>query len=192
VKVAAVVLAAGFSRRLGRPKQTAVLAGETLLARAIRIARSAGAAPVVVVLREALDRAVPQAEAVMSVCNMEAEEGMASSVRVGVRALETTDVAGALLMTCDQPLLSATHLKALCDDTERVTASAYNGRSGVPAYFPRRCFADLLALRGDAGARSLLQNAVTILNEELALDIDTENDLQRAEAVLRARQHSAA
>ena len=58
--------------------------------------------------------------------------------------------------------------------------SAYAGRIGIPAYFPRQDFAALLELTGDKGARELLRASSSISNEELALDIDTEEDVRQA------------
>ena len=85
-----------------------------------------------------------------------------------------------MLMTCDQPLLQPRHLQQLCAEPERVTGSFYNGRVGVPAYFPRASWGALLVLTGDAGARMLLQTARSVPDESLALDIDTAEDLQHA------------
>lgn len=178
-KTAAVVLAAGYSRRLGRPKQTLVLGGETLLQRAVRVAEEADLAPVIVVTRP-LEGVVAGPPGVLVLLNAEAAEGMASSVRLGVLAAQQAGAAGIAILTCDQPLLTAAHLRNLCAAPHRATASAYAGRVGVPAYIPQNMFEALLALRGDAGARMLLQGAATVLNETLALDIDTEDDLQRA------------
>ena len=105
---AIVVLAAGESRRLGRPKQMEMLGAETLLGRAVRVANEAGLGPVYVVVR-------PGDEAVMAaarrlrcevVLNGEASEGMASSIRAGVRAAGDT-AEGVLVMTCDQPAVTA-------------------------------------------------------------------------------------
>lgn len=178
-RTAAVVLAAGFSRRLGRPKQQIVLAGETLLQRAVRTAVEAGLAPVIVVTR-ALDNVIAPAAGVQVLLNEEAAEGMASSVRLGIAAAQQAATVGAVMLTCDQPFLTAAHLVALCAVPQRATASAYAGRVGVPAYLPHTLFAALLALRGDEGARALLRGAATVANEQLALDIDTEDDLARA------------
>jgi CTP:molybdopterin cytidylyltransferase MocA len=60
-------------------------------------------------------------------------------------------------------------------------ASAYAGRKGVPAYFPAESFTALSELRGDVGARELLREAAAIEDESLALDIDTEEDIAKAE-----------
>jgi CTP:molybdopterin cytidylyltransferase MocA len=178
VKTAAVVLAAGASTRLGEPKQLVRLAGETLLERAVRTAREAGCSPVVVVLGAEAEQIAEECDLsdAVVVVNEEWSEGMASSIRVGVGALQDAD--GVVLMTCDQPAVSAAHLRALMK-TGAATASVYAGRRGVPAYLPASSFAQLLELRGDVGARELLRgaDAVELANGEL--DVDTAEDLER-------------
>ncbi len=178
---AAVLLAAGFSRRLGRPKQDLVLAGEPLTARAVRIATEAGLSPVIAVVRPSGDfgHALQQLGCLVAL-NDEAEEGIAASIRRGVRVAGLLQSDGVVLLTCDQVALSSDHLKALCDRPAQRTGSAYAGKIGIPAYFPARDFPALLALQGDTGARDLLREARSITNETLALDIDTEADLAHA------------
>jgi CTP:molybdopterin cytidylyltransferase MocA len=186
VSVAAVVLAAGASTRLGRPKQTVVMGGETLVERAVRVAREAGLAPVIVVVREEEDGAARLREmGCVVVVNGEAAEGMAASIRCGVRVAETLYAEGVVVMACDQVLLRAEHLRALCLESGRVTASEYAGRRGVPAYFPAEVFGALMKLRGDVGAREMLRDAATVVDEGLAVDVDTEADVALAEERLR-------
>jgi molybdenum cofactor cytidylyltransferase len=152
VGVTAVVLAAGFSRRFGSPKQLFEIDGEALVHRAARVARAV--APTVVVIprnalaiREALrDLEVDLVE------NDEADEGIASSIRAGVRSCEG-DV---LLTVCDQPGVTSAHLQNLIDTSAPIAASAYAGTVGVPALFSSMYRHELLALRGDAGAKALL------------------------------------
>ena len=190
-QVAGIVLAAGFSRRLGRPKQTIVLAGETLLARAARTALDAGLSPVVLVLNAALleaDRAAVEAlesNRCTVVVNGDAAEGIASSVRAGVASLRNSAIQGAVLLTCDQVAVTPEHLRALCGEPAQASGSGYAGKIGVPAYFPAEQFADLLALHGDQGARGLLSGALLVPTEALALDVDTEDDVARAEGWVR-------
>jgi CTP:molybdopterin cytidylyltransferase MocA len=179
MRVGAVVLAAGASTRLGDPKQLLTLAGETLLERAVRVAREAGCSPVVVVL--GASAASIQAEcdlgAAVIVTNEDWAEGMGSSVRVGVTALRDMDAC--VVMTCDMPAVTAAHLQLLIA-TGEVTASSYAGRPGVPAYFPVSVFPLLLELRGDAGAKGLLRSARLVELVDGELDIDTVEDLERA------------
>lgn len=177
---AAVVLAAGPSTRLGEPKQLVMVGRETLLERSVRAAREAGCETVVVVLGAEVERILERCNltGAVVVVNDAWEEGMASSIRVGVGAVGGAD--GVLLMTCDQPAVTAEHLLALMAAGE-VTASAYAGRRGVPAYFPAASFPALRALRGDAGARELLREAGTVDLVGGELDVDTDAD--RAAAV---------
>jgi molybdenum cofactor cytidylyltransferase len=179
VKAAAVVLAAGASRRLGEPKQLVRLSGETLVERAVRICREAGCNPVVVVLGASSDEIQRQCsfEDAKILVNEEWTEGMGSSVRAGIRALDG-DVDGCVVVTCDMPAISTEHLHELMKTGEK-TASTYAGRRGVPAFFPRSSFAQLMKLRGDTGARDLLKDAGTVELEGGEIDLDTADDLAR-------------
>ncbi len=105
-------------------------------------------------------------------------EGMGSSVRSGVELVKgMPEVEGAVVMTCDMPEVSAVHLRALVGNT--VVGSGYAGRVGVPAYFPRAMFPELMSFRGDAGARELLRGARSIALEGDEADVDTVEDLAR-------------
>jgi len=180
VRAAAVVLAAGASRRFGTPKQLILLGGETLVDRAVRICRDAGCDPVIVVLGASANAVREQCslESTVVVMNEAWAEGMGSSVRVGVNALGA-DLDGCVVMTCDMPAVSAEHLQKLMRSSH-VTASAYAGRHGVPAFFPREMFRHLLGLRGDDGARELLREAAAVELAGGEMDVDTAEDLARA------------
>ena len=194
MSVAAIIVAAGESRRLGQPKQLVLIDGEPLLQRAIRCAREADASPVFVVLgahRELIENAV-DFESARIVMNNEWEDGLASSIRVGVKneQAEAPTTEGLLLMTCDQPRVTADHLHRLilmsyAQSAPTTIASAYAGTRGIPALFPRQAIGDLLALRGDKGARTLLTNpSWPVISIPLAggeVDIDLPEDLQQLE-----------
>jgi molybdenum cofactor cytidylyltransferase len=189
VSVAAIVLAAGASRRLGRPKQEIVLGRETLLQRTIRVAQEAGLFPVIVVTRQGSgDPEINFSPQLVVAPNPDADEGIASSIRCGISEAMHHMIAGAVILTCDQPALRAAHLRALIEDQDRVAGSVYGGSVGVPAYFPIALFTELLHLRGDTGARALLKTAYAIEAEELNLDIDTERDLDIARALLEEQR----
>jgi CTP:molybdopterin cytidylyltransferase MocA len=192
LSVAAIILAAGSSQRLGQPKQIVLLAGETLLQRTIRTAADAGLSPIIVVIRSTIASAVfaTQIE-VEFIINSNPDEGMASSIRCGITALLPEEVAGAVIMTCDQPAVSAAHIRALAGDEARITGSRYARTIGVPAYFPKEWFTELRQLSGDSGARNLLQTAQSISAENLELDIDTPQDLARARALFESNPHDA-
>jgi CTP:molybdopterin cytidylyltransferase MocA len=191
LSVAAIILAAGSSQRLGRPKQNEVLAGETLLQRAIRTADEANLSPIIVVTRNTIRPAVAAQTEIEFVINSNPNEGIASSIRCGVIALSLRAIGGAIIMTCDQPAISAAHLRALCADEARMTGSRYACMIGVPAYFPERVFVELEQLSGDSGARNLLRTAHSVDAENLELDIDTQHDLDRARALFELNPHEA-
>lgn len=194
VRVAAIILAAGASRRMGQPKQLMELDGEPLIHRAARIALQAGYAPTLVVLGH-------QAEAVgaalsglpcTAVINVAWDEGIASSIRAGINAVPQS-AGAALFLACDQPAVDADFLRNLNNahrlESGRIVAAAYAGTVGIPALFPRRCFEALKGLAGDRGARALLENAdvlsVPLLGGEM--DIDTLLDF---EEMRRRMDHS--
>lgn len=173
---AAIILAAGASTRLGSPKQLVSLQQETLLDRAIRTAREAGCAPIVVVLganAARIQQACPLPDTQILI-NPDWQEGMASSLRLAIAALHGKD--STLVLTCDMPTVTPGHLQALVAGGT-LTASAYAGCKGVPAFFPASTFPALCALKGDAGARALLQSAPTIPLPHGDLDVDTPEDL---------------
>ena len=183
---AALVLAAGASTRLGEPKQMIQLHGETLLERAIRVAGNAGLTPIVVVLGAAAKRVAEACDlrSAWVVVNAGWAEGMGSSIRAGMELVQGfPEVSGVVVMTCDMPGVTAGHLRALRQEADTAAASAYAGRRGVPAYFPRAAFAELLQLRGDAGARELLRAAEVVELVGGEMDVDTVADLERLRSV---------
>ena len=160
-----IVLAAGASRRLGHPKQLVEFEGEPLIVRAARIASAV--APTVVVTRPEFADLVPHA-----VINEAPDEGIASSIRAGVNACDG-DV---LLMLCDQPLITSAHLRALVDAHAPIAATAYSGTLGVPALFAAEFRDELLALRGDVGAKKVIEAhrdlVAAVAFERAAVDVD--------------------
>jgi molybdenum cofactor cytidylyltransferase len=192
--VAAIILAAGASRRLGQPKQLIGFRGESLLERALRLAHEAGAAPVLVVLGAnfaPICAAIPFKDAI-PVFNEKWEHGISTSIHAGLNEADVRapQASGALLMACDQPRLSADHLRALMQTfadhaQQSIVASCYAGTHGIPAVFPRSVYGKLHALHGDRGARALLVKPpcplITIPFEGGEIDIDLPSDLARLE-----------
>jgi len=184
MSLAAVLLAAGGSTRLGRPKQLLELNGETLVRRSARLAQEAGFDPVLVVLGARADDITPALEglALTVIRNEGWEEGMASSIRAGISALPEA-VSGAVFLLCDQPAMDLGLLQRLRnafeEDPSRPKACAYGGSAGIPAIFPRSDFGALTALHGDKGAKTLLGEADLVPFPGGESDLDTPEDLER-------------
>ncbi len=182
---AIVILAAGGSSRLGEPKQRLIYKGRPLLSHVCAIALAAAPDRVTVVLgqgAEELRGLIPKGVSV--VVNPDWAEGLSSSIQAGLRDLvKETEVA--VLILGDQPLVTPEHLRSLIslvDDRSPIAGSQYpDGQPGVPAAFHRSIFPELLALRGDAGAKAVLSrrpNLRTIPAPPL-VDIDTRDDYDR-------------
>jgi len=189
--IAAVVLAAGASTRLGQAKQLIRTGSESLLRRTVRLAAEARCAPVFVVLGYEAEqmRAELEGLSATAVINERWVEGMGSSLRCGIEALGATEArpAGVLLLVCDQPKITADHLLKLVaeqgGDETRIVASGYAGRAGVPAVFGWGFYPELLTVQGDRGAREVIlrhADQVRMLAwPEGELDVDRPGDLEK-------------
>ena len=159
--IAGVVLAAGASTRLGRPKQVVAFNGEALVRRAVHVVTRSGCAGTGVVVG-AHAEATTAALAGLGACilvNADWSEGIASSIRTATVWAASMGFAGLLIATCDQPFLSSDRFDALLAafrSKGRPVGSAYAGVVGVPAVFGSHEFPGLMQLRGDRGASALL------------------------------------
>lgn len=184
-RVGAVILAAGESARLGRPKQLIEIDGVPLLRRAVQSAIDAGCQPVVVVLGAMAEpcRELLHDLAAQIVVNAKWRDGMSTSIDAGVDAMQEHDVNAVLLMVCDQPKVDAASLRRLVAafPGRGLVAARYGGTLGTPAIFAAEHFAALRALSGDRGAKSLIKrnvdDVVTVDLPEAAVDIDTLTDV---------------
>lgn len=162
----AVILAAGRSSRLGRPKALVQWRGCSLLQRALDTA-CAVTPQVAIALGpdgDALWRSLrlPGDARVVRIDVADADEGLSASLRAAVARVEADpSVERLLVLLTDQYAVDAEWLRALLALAQRhpgrMIASRCDGLRGVPAVFPRRAFAALAALRGDQGARALLR-----------------------------------
>ena len=188
----AVVLAAGGSTRLGRPKQLLTRDGETLVHRAARLALASGAARVRVIVGAQADDVVAAVRDLPVECLVKPRwnEGLAGSVRVAVDALAAHDRA-TLLLTCDQPALDLAHLQALLAAARAApsgsAATRFGDRVGVPAVVAPSVLRAARTVQGDRGLRDVLNatgaGVIACDAPVLGVDIDTPEDV--AEAVSR-------
>jgi xanthine dehydrogenase accessory factor len=187
--IACAILAAGASRRLGRPKQLVKVGGQSLLRRIAVEACASTCARVAVVLGAHTDAIFPTLIGlpVTRLDNDWWKEGMASSIRRAVAWAEETGSEALLICLCDQLELEAAHLDRLIatyrGNPGSMVGSAYAGVCGVPALFARDRFAALEHLRGDRGAIGLLRDdpaTIAVPWEAGRLDLDREADLAPA------------
>ena len=173
------MLAAGGSRRLGRPKQFVALGGTTLLERACRRALATRPAGVVVVVGAHASRAEARLARlpVVVVRNRSWGGGLSTSLRAGLGRIPAW-APTMLVTTADQWCVATRDLRRLAR-SRAPAAAAYDGVLGVPALLPRSWRASLRALRGDGGARRLLNGPGVrgVPMPTARFDLDTPADL---------------
>ena len=152
---AGLVLAAGAGTRYGRPKAPVEMDGERLVDRAVRVLTEGGCVPVVVVLGAWVGD-VAGAEVVV---NEEWPEGIGSSLRAGLTALEANPQVEAVVVTLvDLPGLTGAAVRRVVDCPAALAVAAYQGERGHPVRLAREHWSTAIArARGDVGARPLLQ-----------------------------------
>lgn len=189
---AVVVLGAGGSQRLGLPKQTLTINGKPLLKHVVDLAAATMPERIVVVLganAEELSPIVKEValEKLTCVVNHDWRDGMASSLRVAANELVTWP-GRTLILACDQPRLTITHLQSLLDAAnshpDNDIASSYAGTIGIPALVRGSTLAHAATLQGNHGLRQIWKSpnaaVIGIDAPELAFDIDTPADLADA------------
>lgn len=183
----AVILAAGGSRRLGRPKQLLTRHGETLVARVTRLVLATRPERTVAVVGAHGNEVATTLAGfdVQIVVNELWPTGMASSLRLAADALAGRGRA-TLVTVIDQPALEERHLTALiaAHDDDSDTVTAYGDALGVPVILRAPTLSRALELEGDTGFRDLWSDTALrrVRADELGEDLDDAEDLRRAVA----------
>jgi len=186
-ETAVLILAAGASKRMGKPKQQLIFHNQTLLHRIITAATDLKAGPVLVVLND--PAIVVESEAVKTIINHQWQEGMSTSIRCGINVLQNSfpSIETLIITVCDQPYITVELFQEMVvayQDTQKpVIACSYADTIGTPVLFHQSIFPELLELSGDKGARQLInkdRHRVGLVNFPLGyIDIDTEEDYGR-------------
>lgn len=184
--VAGVILAAGESRRLGRPKQLLDYRGSPLIAHVVRSALDSGLGSVTVVLgaNEAKIREAVDLSETSVVSNPDFADGQSTSVAAALSSIGP-GVDGVLFLLGDQPGVTSDVIDAVVEafdgGPQRIVMPSWQGVPANPVLFGRGHFAELSGLDGDEGARSIvrrLRESVVLVpvDRPVPPDIDTEDD----------------
>ena len=191
--IAIIILAAGASTRMGRPKQLLPYQGRSLLRHTIENAVASVCKPIVVVLganAENIRSQISESD-IKIVENPDWHLGMSSSIRRGISSIITDyqNIDAAVITVGDQPFLSAdiiNHLVSKYHNTKKpIIACEYANTLGVPVLFNQSFFSKLANLTEDVGAKKLIKNhyheVFSIPFPLGAIDIDTPDDYQQIE-----------
>ena len=185
--MAAILLAAGQSRRMGTCKQLLPLEGKTVIAHCLEALLAGGAEEVVVVVSATGDEVAQAAGAypVRVVRNPDPDGDMAASIRIGRDSLPAW-ATGVLIALCDYPLVTATTISRLIEEQHQnpgaIIIPCHNGRRGHPPLFPRRLLDDLagsLTLRDLMRMYSERIRHLDVRDPGVLIDMDTPEDYQR-------------
>lgn len=188
---AIIILAAGSSTRMGKPKQLLTHNAYSFLTHMSNISIEVNAGIVIVVLgynAQLLEKEL-DGKKVFKVINKEWVEGMASSIRCGLNTLAEIEPScdKLIFVACDQPFVSALVLNKLIkmhkETGKPIVASSYQNTVGIPALFHKSLFPELKKLRGDSGAKKIILKHKEMMAEIPfplgSIDIDTMNDYEK-------------
>jgi molybdenum cofactor cytidylyltransferase len=190
-KIPAILLAAGEGRRFGGNKQLAKLGKRHLIEYALRAITDVQAIDSFTVLGARAAEILPNIEEYGSrvIINALWPGGIGTSIKFGLRTVleEFPDAPAIMICVADQPYLNAEFVERLLNarrqNPTRIIASKYEEQVGTPAIFPCQYFDEILAIGDGEGAKSLIQeyrSEVVLLEQpQLALDIDTQSDLEK-------------
>ncbi|MGC2289511.1 MAG: NTP transferase domain-containing protein [Thermoplasmata archaeon] len=196
-KVTALVLAAGASSRMGRPKPLVPLLGQPLLARVLATVRSIDPAETVVVLGASAKQVRDGVDlrGTTIVVNPDFGEGMGSSLRRGAAAAAPS-AAPLLIVLGDQPFVHANTLRALlrrhASGGAKILVPTFEGVRGNPILLDRAVLPELASLRGDVGCRAIFPGhtadlvEVPVNDPGILIDVDTPAELARLEQALHS------
>jgi molybdenum cofactor cytidylyltransferase len=191
---AGVILAAGASTRFGRPKQLLRLKDKYLIEWVLDAAINSMLSRIVLVLGYSHQKILQalgtksQHAKLRTKVNLHYEEGQSHSLRTGLSAVKD-DFAAAMFLLGDQPMLNSATINRLLEkfwsSDKDICVPTYQGKRKTPTIFGRRFYGHLMDIKGDKGARQLVDaNADQVLFVEIDdplcfFDVDTQKDLKQ-------------
>lgn len=190
--ISSIILAAGTSSRMGKPKLELILGNMTLLEHTLSKFLNANVDEVILVLHPS--QSIPESiksGKVRIVFNPAYRQGMSTSLKAGLAAVKKESIA-VIIGLGDQPLVSTATINALIDAYLRTKAMiilpTYMGKRGNPVLFDTKMLPEIMRVSGDEGARSVLEKHSKLIHE---LEVDDEGvviDIDTMEDYLRIKQ----
>lgn len=190
-----VIMASGFSRRMGQDKLLADLRGKPVIQWVIDAACKTSEGSVTVIYRDPRILEIAEAFGISAIYNPSASQGQSAGIRMAVDMLPEAEAY--LFLAGDQPLISEKSLQSMIDAYRQrepdILSAEWQGKRTLPALFARSMISALRSLNGDMGGRALIEcgcynvEYLELREEQEQWDIDTPDDLYNVEKWFDAR-----
>ena len=189
IKIAGIILAAGSSSRMGKPKQLLPFGKTTLLGQVIHNARQSILYEIIVVLGHGADKIQQRLDlsGTRTILNPAYPTGQSASLKAGLEAV-SDPCQGIIFLLGDQPLVRADIINHLvfrfADFPDKIIIPCFEGQRGNPVILPRSLFPHISSLSGDKGARALFDRfkhlilRVPVADPAILMDVDTPADYE--------------
>ena len=197
--ITGLILAAGLSKRMGKPKQGVLLAGRAIIDLSTEVFLSSSVDEVIVIVNQPHPLKRETGPRLRYVVNPDPSRGLSSSLKLGLQAVKGGSEA-VVVGLGDKPLVLPETVDALVAAYRRtgarIVVPVYGGNRGNPVLFHRAMFGFILELSGDVGAKEVIGRhehevlELPVKDQGILLDIDTPSDIDKALAFLASRDRS--
>ena len=196
--ITGLLLAAGLSKRMGKPKQSVLLAGRTILDLSTEVFLSSCVDEVIAIVDQPHSLKRKNGPRLRYIVNSDPSRGLSSSLKLGLQAVRGSEAV--IVGLGDKPLVLPETVNALVAAYQRtgarIVVPVHDGNRGNPVLFQRAMFGFILELSGDVGAKEVIGRheqevfELPVKDQGILLDIDTPSDIDRALALLASRDRS--
>jgi len=190
--ITGIILASGFSRRIGEEKLLLKVKSIPMLERVIRSSQSSQIEELILIYQKDEIKEVAKKYSIKSVYNRHADEGQSAAVKLGVK-FSHPDSDGFMFLVGDQPYLNSSTINKLIEtfnrENDTIVVPVYSNTRGNPVIFPSTLKEDLLRLEGDCGGRKIIESMrdrvklVSIEESIEGTDIDTKEEYEKIQGL---------
>lgn len=183
--ITGIVMASGFSRRMGENKLLIDINGDSLIERVLEAASKSKLDRIIIIYRDTEVKKIADKLNVEAIFNKDANLGQSESMKLGIE--NTNEYSDYMFLVGDQPFLTSEIIDRIIErfyqNKEGILVPHYEGKRGMPTIFPNKYRKELLDTKGDKGGRDLINNNIDhvikfdILDSKIGMDIDTREDL---------------
>ncbi|WFA07829.1 nucleotidyltransferase family protein [Tissierella sp. Yu-01] len=185
--ITGIIMASGFSNRMGKNKLLLEIEGIKVIERVIKACKESMLDDIILAYRLDEIREIGDKYGIRCIFNSNAHEGQSASVKLGVENADKKN--GYMFLVGDQPFLTRELIDKLIReynmDTKNIVVPYFNNKFGMPIIFPSHFRENLLKVTGDKGGREIIQSNPELVrkiqfeDELMGVDIDTIEDLER-------------